>query len=166
MLVIFAGTPEQDMVLIVDEGDGMFSDLEQVSDEEMAQVEGNMQDHGAGGYAGSIFKDKLKIVGWGTNTSKKDYFFAPYALIERKLKDLLEILFPHDPNNIISVQVQINSDGSANVTTTSANGNYTTYQISANDMNNLQHMCDITGQSIQNIINDIFNPEIITVLLA
>lgn len=41
MLVIFASTPEQDIVLIVDEGDEDFSGLEQASDEEMAQVEGN-----------------------------------------------------------------------------------------------------------------------------
>ena len=40
-LPVFASTPEQDMVLIVDEGDGDFSELEQVSDEEMANVEGN-----------------------------------------------------------------------------------------------------------------------------
>ncbi len=38
---ILASTPEQDMVLIVDEDDGEFSGLEQVSDEEMAQVEGD-----------------------------------------------------------------------------------------------------------------------------
>ena len=40
-LLVFASTPEQDMVLIVDEGDGDFSGLEVVSDEQMAQVEGN-----------------------------------------------------------------------------------------------------------------------------
>jgi len=33
-LMVFASTPEQDMVLIVDEGDGDFSGLQQVSDEE------------------------------------------------------------------------------------------------------------------------------------
>jgi hypothetical protein len=35
---VFASTPEQDMVLIVDEGDGDFSRLQQVSDEQLAQV--------------------------------------------------------------------------------------------------------------------------------
>jgi len=40
-LPVFASTPEQDMVLIVDEGDGDFTRLQQVSDEQMAQVEGN-----------------------------------------------------------------------------------------------------------------------------
>ncbi|MBP8991608.1 MAG: hypothetical protein KBG82_06480 [Spirochaetes bacterium] len=38
---VFASTPEQDMVLIVDEGDGEFSGLEQVSDEEMSEIFGN-----------------------------------------------------------------------------------------------------------------------------
>jgi hypothetical protein len=38
---VFASTPEQDMVLIVDEGEQDFSGLQQVSDEEMAQVEGD-----------------------------------------------------------------------------------------------------------------------------
>ena len=38
---VFASTPEQDMVLIVDEGDGDFSGLQQVSDEQLAGVEGN-----------------------------------------------------------------------------------------------------------------------------
>jgi hypothetical protein len=37
---VFASTPEQDMVLIVDEGDEDFSGLEQVSEKEMAGVEG------------------------------------------------------------------------------------------------------------------------------
>ena len=40
---VLAGTPEQDMVLIVDEGDGEFSGLEQVSDEQLVEVEGNLQ---------------------------------------------------------------------------------------------------------------------------
>ena len=40
---VFASTPEQDMVLIVDEGDGEFSGLEQVSDEQLVEVEGNLQ---------------------------------------------------------------------------------------------------------------------------
>ncbi len=40
---ILASTPEQDMVLIVDEGDGDFSGLEQVSDEQLVEVEGNLQ---------------------------------------------------------------------------------------------------------------------------
>ena len=39
---ILASTPEQDMVLIVDEGDGDFSGLEQVSDEQMGEIFGNM----------------------------------------------------------------------------------------------------------------------------
>ena len=30
---VFASTPEQDMVLIVDDGDGDFSGLQQISDE-------------------------------------------------------------------------------------------------------------------------------------
>ena len=42
-LPVFASTPEQDMVLIVDEGDGEFSGLEQVSDEQLVEVEGNLQ---------------------------------------------------------------------------------------------------------------------------
>jgi hypothetical protein len=37
---VLASTPEQDMVLIVDEGDGEFSGLEQVSDEKLDDVEG------------------------------------------------------------------------------------------------------------------------------
>jgi len=32
-----------DVVLIVDEGDGDFSGLEQVSDEQLVEVEGNLQ---------------------------------------------------------------------------------------------------------------------------
>ena len=32
-----------DVVLIVDEGDGEFSGLEQVSDEQLVEVEGNLQ---------------------------------------------------------------------------------------------------------------------------
>ena len=40
---ILASTPEQAMVLIVDEGDGEFSGLEQVSDEQLVEVEGNLQ---------------------------------------------------------------------------------------------------------------------------
>ena len=39
---ILASTPEQDMVLIVDEGDGDFSGLEQVSDEELIEIFGNV----------------------------------------------------------------------------------------------------------------------------
>ena len=41
-LPVLASTPEQDMVLIVDEGDGDFSGLEQVSDEQMGEIFGNM----------------------------------------------------------------------------------------------------------------------------
>ena len=41
-LPVLASTPEQDMVLIVDEGDEDFSGLEQVSDEQMGEIFGNM----------------------------------------------------------------------------------------------------------------------------
>jgi len=43
---VFASTPEQDMVLIVDEGDGEFSELEQVSDEELLNIIGNIVNSG------------------------------------------------------------------------------------------------------------------------
>ena len=45
-LPVLASTPEQDMVLIVDEGDGEFSELEQVSDEELLNIIGNIVNSG------------------------------------------------------------------------------------------------------------------------
>ena len=61
MLVIFASTPEQDMVLIVDEGYGELTGLQQVSDEQMAQVEGNRFSSAADG-AGPITKSDIKQI--------------------------------------------------------------------------------------------------------
>jgi hypothetical protein len=53
---VFASTQEQDMVLIVDEGDGDFSGLQQVSEEEMKLIEGNfclsIEDWNFGGFTG------------------------------------------------------------------------------------------------------------------
>ena len=54
---VFASTPEQDMVLIVDEADGQLSGLQQVSDEEMKLIEGNfcssIEDWNFGGFTGA-----------------------------------------------------------------------------------------------------------------
>ena len=63
MLVIFASTPEQDMVLIVDKGYGEFSELEQVSDEQMANVERNVF-HSAADGAGPLTRRDLFELGW------------------------------------------------------------------------------------------------------
>jgi hypothetical protein len=41
-LPVFASTPEQDMVLVVDEGDGDFSGLQQISEEELGEIFGNL----------------------------------------------------------------------------------------------------------------------------
>jgi len=54
---VFASTPEQDMVLIVDEADGQLSGLQQVSDEEMKLIEGNfcsnIEDWNFGNFTGA-----------------------------------------------------------------------------------------------------------------
>jgi len=70
---VFASTPEQDMVLIVDEGDGEFSGLEQVSDEEMAQVEGNREENGAGSGPGTNFHYQIYKVGSYVPDNGVDY---------------------------------------------------------------------------------------------
>ena len=96
MLVIFASTPEQDMVLIVDKGYGEFSELEQVSDEQMANVERNVFHSAADGAsnitltAGSVTisgsknivittsKEGGEVVGIGETTNTCDGYTWSY----------------------------------------------------------------------------------------
>jgi len=65
---VFASTPEQDMVLIVDEDDGEFTGLQQVSDEQMAQVEGDVF-HSVADGAGPLTKQDVIDLGWVTRIS-------------------------------------------------------------------------------------------------
>ncbi len=72
---ILASTPEQDMVLIVDEGDGDFSGLEQVSDEQLANVEGNIFHSAADGASPITKRDMQEIFDRNSERVSIDFDF-------------------------------------------------------------------------------------------
>jgi hypothetical protein len=129
---VFASTPEQDMVLIVDEGDGDFSGLQQVSDEQLAGVEGNVFSSAADG-ASPITKRDIKKIFWDSERTS------------------FKIVLDSGRIELIDVTYEQNADGSYTITTTAV-GITSQHVISESDFMQIQIYAASHNMSITKVI--------------